>query len=239
MKRMPTAYWWQRKHVRQAMKGFWRNLFWIGGINPMPTFIDPFNTYIDPSVEIGAETVIEPNVWIMGKTIIGKNCRIGFGSVIIDSVVGDHVVVGGARIEKSGVDNYAQIGYTAQLKRAHFGAYSKMLHRGYLGDAIIGERVNIGADVDTGNYDGTNKNQTIIEDDAFIGIGVKLVAPIRIPRGMYIAAGSVVTAKDPKEPWRLLIVRAPAHLSRSKRVVKDENGWHLEERNPNIPEDEQ
>lgn len=235
MKRLPTAYWWQRKHLRQAFGGLWRNIFWVGGTNPMPIFIDPFNTYIDPAVEIGEGTIIEPNVWITGKTHIGKNCRIGFGSVIIDSELGDNVIVSGARIEKSVVEHHAEIGYTAQLKRTRFGAHSKMLHRGYLGDATVGERVNIGADVTTANHDGTNKNETIIGNDAFIGTGVNLVAPIEIPAGMMIASGSTVTAKDPKEPWRLLIARATAHLSRSRRVVKNENGWRLEE----LKEDEQ
>ena len=228
MKRVPNAYFWQRKHLRQAMKGWWRNIFWLGVANPMPILIDPLNTYIDPAVEIGEGTVVEPNVWIMGNTVIGKNCHIGFGSVIINSTLGNNVKVFGGKIEDSRVDDWAEIGYTAQIKRTHFGAHSKMLHRGYLGDAEVGMGVNIGADVTTANYDGTRKHATVIGDDAFIGTGVNLVAPIIIPEGMMIASGSTVTAKDPKEPWRLLIARAPARLSRSKRVIKDKRGWHLE-----------
>ncbi len=233
MPKVPNACLWQRKHLRQAMKGWLRSIFWVGHINPMPIFIDPLNTYVNTAVEIGQETVIEPNVWIMGKTKIGKNCRIKFGSVIVDSILEDNVLVDGGRIEKSVIGHHAEIGYTAQLKRVRrFGAHSKMLHHGYLGDAVVGDRVNIGAGVITANYDGANKNQTIIEDDAFIGTNVCLVAPIKILKGMMIAAGSTVTAKDPMEPWKLLIARSSAHLSRSKRVVKNEEGWRLAEFNP-------
>ena len=224
--RVPNALLWQRQYTQRGkiLRTFLRHL----DENVSPVFIDPLNTYVAREVKIGEKTVIEPNVWIMGKTVIGKNCRIGFGSVIIDSELEDNVTVSGARIEKSHIGHHAEIGYTAQLKRTRFGAYSKMVHRGYLGDAVVGERVNIGADVTTANYDGTNKHKTIIGNDAFIGTGVNLVAPIEIPQGMMIASGSTVTAKDPKEPGRLLVARAKAHLSISKRVVKDKNGWRLE-----------
>lgn len=195
------------------------------------TFIDPTAAYIyPPAIEIGEGTIIEPNVWISGKTKIGKRCRIEFGSVIIDSELEDDVAVSGGCIEKSWIGSHAKIGYTAQIKRTRFGAYSKMIHHGYLGDAIVGERVNIGAGVITANYDGFKKHLTIIENDAFIGTNVCLVAPIRVPEGVMIAAGSTVTANDHLEPWRLVIARAPAHLSKSKRVVKDDDGWHLETR---------
>ncbi|MFY9462149.1 MAG: hypothetical protein WAP51_03030 [Candidatus Sungiibacteriota bacterium] len=227
MKRIPSAYWWQKRHLKQSLGGFWRNLFWQE-VRPMPIFIDPLNAYVSPDVEIGAGTVIEPNVWIMGSAKIGKNCRIGFGSVIIDSTLEDNVKVAGARIEKSYVEHDAEIGYTAQLKRTRFGAYSKMLHRGYLGDAEVGHHVNIGADVTTANYDGVNKNKTVIVNYAFIGTGVNLVAPIIIPEGAMIASGSTVTGKDALEPWQLFVARATGRLSRSKRVRWDEKGWHLE-----------
>ena len=239
MVKVPNAYWWQKKHLRQAFKGVLRSIFGVGATNPMPVFVDPLNTYVDPYVEIGAETVIEPNVWIMGKTVIGKNCRIGFGSIIIDSVIGDHVTVSGSKIVSSTVDEHAVIGYTAHINRTHFGAYSKMLHRGYLGDAEVGEHVNIGADVTTANYDGANKNETVIANYAFIGTGVNLVAPITIPEGTMIASGSTVTGKDALEPWRLFVARATGRLSRSKRVRWDEEGWHLEEFHPDTEEDKQ
>lgn len=230
MSQVPTAYWWQRKHLRQAMKGCWRNIFWVSITNPMPIFLDPLNTYIDPSAEIGAETVIEPNVWIMGKTRIGKNCRIGFGSVIIDSTLEDNVQVTGARIEKSCVEHDAAIGYTAQLKRTHFGAFSKMPHHGYLGDCEVGHHVNIGAGTITSNYDGAKKNKTVINDYAFIGTNVNLVAPIVIPEGAMIAAGSTITGKNKMPSWSLVIARPEFHVSRTKRIRWDEKGWHIEER---------
>lgn len=230
MIKVPNAHQWQRYRIGHFLKRFVRD-----GLNSSPkravTFVGPLNTYLAREVTVGDGTVIEPNVWIMGKTKIGENCKIGFGSVIIDAEIGNNVVISGARIENCWIGAGAEIGYTAQLKRTRFGAFSKMVHHGYLGDALVGERVNIGAGVITANYDGAKKTQTIIEDDVFIGTNVCLIAPILIPRGMMIAAGSVVTAKDPLEPWRLLIARAHAHLSASKRVVKGENGWHL------VPED--
>ncbi|MBI2639821.1 MAG: hypothetical protein HYW90_02925 [Candidatus Sungbacteria bacterium] len=228
MERVPNARWWQVKHAwlytRLRMEG-------LEG----PQFVDNMNTYVDPDVLIGAGTVVEPNVWIKGNTVIGKNCRIGFGSVIIDSELENDVVICGARIEQCYICHHAEIGYTAQMKRTRFGARSKMVHRGYLGDATVGEGVNIGADVTTANYDGANKHKTVIGDNAFIGTGVNLVAPIEIPTGMMIASGSTVTTKDPKEPGRLLVARAPGRLSQSKRVVKDERGWLLK----NIEEEDQ
>ena len=224
MKRMPNAYWWQRGQLGRVIKTFWRNF----DENTNPVFIDPLNTYVDLGVEIGDHTVIEPNVWIMGNTKIGKKCHISFGSVIIDSTLEDGVRVFGGRIEKSYVEHDDEIGYTAQLKRTRFGAYSKMLHRGYLGDAEVGHNVNIGADVTTANYDGANKNKTVIENYAFIGTGVNLVAPIIIPEGAMVASGSTVIGKDVLEPWRLFIARATGRLSRSKRVRWDETGWHLD-----------
>lgn len=195
-----------------------------------PIFKDPENTWVDERAEIGANTLVFPGCYILGACKIGKNCRIGFGSAIIDSTLEDNVKVDGARIEKGYVKHDAEIGYTAQLKRTRFGAYSKMLHRGYLGDAEVGRHVNIGADVTTANYDGINKNRTVIASYAFIGTGVNLVAPVIIPEGAMIASGSTVTEKDALEPWRLFIARATGRLSASKMVHWDEKGWHLEER---------
>ncbi|MDO8560990.1 MAG: hypothetical protein Q7R91_02140 [bacterium] len=224
--KVPNAYRWQRKNLWNTLVLFFRH--WGNLPNEIvPKFIDPLNIYISTETRIGGGTVIEPNVWIEGKTVIGKNCKIRFGSVIIDSIIGDNVIIAGARVENSEVGDNAELGYTAQLKRTQFGARSKMMHHGYLGDAVVGEDVNIGAGVVTANYDGETKHQTTIGNDAFIGTNVCLVAPITVPEGAMIAAGSTVTGKDELLPYHLAIARPKFHISRSKLVTKDERSWRL------------
>lgn len=235
MAKLPTAYWWLRKH-------WWKHC--REGIKVH--VIDDMSSYISPETQIGNNTTIEPNVWITGKTVIGKNCRIGFGSVIADSAIGNNTIIEGAvlkkavignnvqiaeaKIEQSSVGDEAEIGFGAQLKRTQFGERSKMMHHGYLGDCVVGRGVNIAAGVITANYDGVNKQKTVIEDGAFIGTNVNLVAPVTIPKGAMIAAGSTVTGKDGLAPGDLAIARAPIHISRTKKVVVDEDGWHVKER---------
>ena len=228
MARVPNAYFWQRSNLGRVTKLFFRE--WNMAKEHIVAFVDPLNTYVVDGVEIGGGTIVEPNVWIVGSTKIGKNCRIGFGSVIVDSTLEDNVKVSGARIEKSCVEHDAEIGYTAQLKRTRFGAYSKMLHHGYLGDATVGQHANIGAGVITANYDGSKKHETVVEDYAFIGTNVCLVAPIVVPEGAMIAAGSTVTGKDEIPPWSLVIARPEFHVSRTKRIRWDEEGWRVEQK---------
>lgn len=129
--------------------------------------IDPSSTWIDERTVIGEGTVIFPNVHIRGKTTIGKNCVLDVNSVIEWSSFGDNIY----------------IGPFTQIKRTYINNNSRVPHRCYLGDAEIGENVNIGASVDTGNFDGLQKNKTIIGDGAFIGIQVKFIAQ---PGGLVI-----------------------------------------------------
>jgi bifunctional UDP-N-acetylglucosamine pyrophosphorylase / glucosamine-1-phosphate N-acetyltransferase len=174
------------------------------------TIVDPASTYIDPGVTIGAGTTIEPNTTIRGTTTIGRDSRIGPNSVLENATIGDGCEVFSSVIRDSNLGDGSDIGPFAQLRggtvigqdvhlghgvevnRSRIGRGSKLAHFGYIGDAEIGENVNIGAGTVTCNYDGTNKNKTVIEDGAFIGSDSMLVAPVRIGKGARTGAGSVV-----------------------------------------------
>lgn len=163
------------------------------------TIVDPATTYVDPHVAVGAGSVIRPNTTISGKSSIGANCELGPNTVIEDSTLEDGVTVGpfchlrgGAHIE-SGV----HLGNYVEVKASRIGRGSKSHHFSYIGDADVGENVNIGAGSVTCNFDGVSKHRTIIEDGAFIGSDTMLVAPVRIGKGASTGAGAVVTEDVP------------------------------------------
>ncbi len=197
------------------------------------TIEQPETVAIDVDVEIGPDTVIEANVHLRGRTRIGEGCRIGAGSVLRncevanDVTVASYVVADDSRIaKKASVGPFARlrmqaevgedtrIGNFVELKNTKFGHGSKAQHLTYLGDAEIGENVNIGAGTITCNYDGQLKHRTDIADGAFVGSNSTLVAPVKIERGAYIAAGSVITKN--------VDVDALA-IGRAHQVAKD--GW--------------
>ena len=182
------------------------------------TIFRPETCDIDADVEIGPDTVIEPFVQIIGQTRIGSDCRIRSYSVITNCDIGDKVLVRpGCIMESSVVRNGAQIGPYSHLRpgsdvgeEAHVGNFvetkktklgkrSKANHLSYLGDAVIGEGVNIGAGTITCNYDGANKHLTTIEDGVFIGSDSTLVAPVKIGEGAYVGAGSCITDDVPAD----------------------------------------
>jgi bifunctional UDP-N-acetylglucosamine pyrophosphorylase/glucosamine-1-phosphate N-acetyltransferase len=191
------------------------------------TLIDPPTVYIDADVVIGQDSVIGPNVTLAGKTRIGADARIGPGSVVRDSVVGDRCrielsVVEEATLEEDvGCGPYSHlrpgaylcrgvhIGNFAEIKNSRVGRNTKMGHFSYLGDADVGEDVNIGAGTITCNFDGVRKHRTIIGDGAFIGSDTMLVAPVRVGRNARTAAGSVVNRDVPDGK---LAVGAPARI---------------------------
>jgi len=142
------------------------------------TIVDPETTYIDESAIIGRETVIFPNTVIEEDVEIKRACRIGPFARLRP----------GTRLSEE-----VEIGNFVEICRTKIGTKTRVKHHTYLGDAIVGRRVNIGAGVITANYDGKNKFCTKIEDDAFIGVGVIFVAPVKIGKGAKIGAGSVVT----------------------------------------------
>jgi bifunctional UDP-N-acetylglucosamine pyrophosphorylase/glucosamine-1-phosphate N-acetyltransferase len=180
------------------------------------TIIDPATTYIDSDVEVGADTVIHPGVSIEGQSRIGAACEIQshvriVGSEIADrSVIHNFCLIIGSRIAEGAsvgpfahlrpetvVGEGAKIGNFVELKKTTLGPGSKANHLAYLGDATIGARVNVGAGTITCNYDGTHKHPTVIEDGAFIGSDTQLIAPVRIGKGAYVAAGSSITEDVP------------------------------------------
>jgi bifunctional UDP-N-acetylglucosamine pyrophosphorylase / glucosamine-1-phosphate N-acetyltransferase len=180
------------------------------------TLIDPATTYIEPDVEVGPDTVIHPGVILEGQTRIGAACEIQGHVRIADSTIGNNVTVNnfclvvGARVAdgaaigpfahlrpESDVGEGARIGNFVELKKTTMGAGSKANHLAYLGDATIGANVNVGAGTITCNYDGVKKSQTVIEDGAFIGSDSQLIAPVRVGKGAYVAAGSSITEDVP------------------------------------------
>jgi bifunctional UDP-N-acetylglucosamine pyrophosphorylase/glucosamine-1-phosphate N-acetyltransferase len=182
------------------------------------TIDDPATAYIDQSVTVGADTIIHPNVSLEGQTTVGRNVEIHSGVRVVNSTIGDGVVIlnhclvnnsqvgAGASLGpfahlRNAVDIHdgAHIGNFVELKKAVVGAGSKAGHLAYLGDATIGEKVNIGAGTITCNYDGETKSRTVIEDGAFIGSDSQLIAPVTVGKGAYIGSGSTIREDVPGE----------------------------------------
>ena len=197
------------------------------------TIFRPETCVIDLEVAVGSDTVIEPYVQLLGATRIGSDCRIRSYAVIQNSRLGDDVLVrNGCILDTAEVADHAVLGPYAHLrpesrigesahvgnfvetKKATLGKGSKANHLNYLGDAVIGEGVNIGAGAITCNYDGVHKHLTTIGDGAFIGSDSTLVAPVTIGAGAYIAAGSSITEDVPEDALA---------LGRSRQVTKP--GW--------------
>jgi bifunctional UDP-N-acetylglucosamine pyrophosphorylase/glucosamine-1-phosphate N-acetyltransferase len=189
------------------------------------TIFQPETCLIDTGVNVAADTVIEPFVQLLGKTSIGADCRIRSYSVITDCEVAEGVTVRhGCIMEQASVGPGAilgpyshvrplseigpecHVGNFVETKKTKMARGAKANHLTYLGDAIIGEKVNVGAGTITCNYDGVNKHQTVIEDGAFIGSDSTLVAPVTIGHGAYVGAAACVTENVP--PDSLAIARA-------------------------------
>jgi len=180
------------------------------------TIEDPATTYVDRSVTIAADTILHPCVSLEGRTTIGAGCEIHSGARIVDSRIGDrvtilnHCVITGSTIAndvsigpfahlrpESDVRDHAKVGNFVELKRTVLGPRSKANHLSYLGDATIGQNVNVGAGTITCNYDGVTKSQTVIEDGAFIGSDTQLVAPVTIKQGAYVGSGTTIREDVP------------------------------------------
>ena len=187
-------------------------------------FIDEANAYIDEAVVIGEGTVIEPNVKITGKTVIGKNCVIGFCSDIFDCQIADNVTIKHSVLIESKigkettvgpfcyvrpkcvVGKKVKLGDFVEIKNAKIGDGTKLSHLTYVGDADVGKNINFGCGTVVVNYDGKNKHRTIIEDGAFIGCNTNLVAPVKVGENAFTAAGSTITEDVPAD--NLAIARA-------------------------------
>jgi bifunctional UDP-N-acetylglucosamine pyrophosphorylase/glucosamine-1-phosphate N-acetyltransferase len=180
------------------------------------TIEDPATAYIDREVTIGADTIVHPGVSLEGRTTIGAGCEIHTGVRIVNSQIGDrvqvfnHCVIADARIaddvnigpfahlrNQADVRAHARVGNFVELKKTVLGEGSKAMHLAYLGDAIIGEHVNVGAGTITCNYDGVNKNTTVIEDGAFVGSDTQLIAPVTVGKGAYVGSGTTIRENVP------------------------------------------
>ncbi len=175
------------------------------------------NVYIEEDVRIGEGTVIGPCVRLEGSTVIGKNCKIEQNSRIANATIGDDVSIDNSVILDSSVGSNTSVGPFAyirpgstigeackvgdfvEVKNASMGNGSKSAHLTYIGDADIGENVNLGCGVVFVNYDGKNKHRSTVGDGCFIGCNVNLVSPVDVGDGAYIAAGSTVTKDIPKD----------------------------------------
>lgn len=189
------------------------------------TIVDPDLTYVDPTVRVGRDTVVHPLTFLAGSTRVGAGCEIGPGVRALDSTIGDGARVSFAVLDRARVgpeatvgpyaylrpgarlDRKAKAGTFVEIKGSRVGRGSKVPHLSYVGDASIGADVNVGAGTITCNYDGARKHRTVIGDGAFIGSDTMLVAPVRVGRGAYTAAGSAIARNVPD--GALGIERAP------------------------------
>ena len=199
------------------------------------TITDPATTYIDAAVTIGNDTVILPGTMITGKTQIGANCRIGPGTTIYQSTIADDCVIRNSALEEATLEDGVSVGpfshcrpgaylarnvrmgNFAEVKNSYVGAETDMHHFSYLGDATVGEHVNIGAGTITCNFDGVRKHHTDIGARAFIGSDTMLVAPVTVGEQARTGAGSVVI-KD--VPPATLVAGVPARVLRMLQPVE-------------------
>ena len=195
------------------------------------TIIDPASTYVEPNVQVGADSVLYPNVFLEKGTVIGAGCQIypnvrisastiEDGVVVLDScLISESHVRTGSQVgpfthlkSHTVIGSQARVGNFVEIKNSRLGNKTKAAHLSYLGDAEIGQDVNIGAGTITCNYDGASKNKTIIEDGVFVGSDSQLIAPVTIHRGAYIAAGSTIQEDVPEDALA---------IARSQQVNKE------------------
>ncbi len=196
------------------------------------TIIDPANTYIDPGVKIGMDTVILPGCVLEGDTVIGEDCEVGphtrltdmkLGNgvkiqqtIALESEIGDGAVVGPFAYIRPNchIGNRVKVGDFVEVKNSKIGDGTKIPHLSYVGDTDAGERINFGCGSIMVNYDGKKKHRTTVGNDVFVGCNVNLVAPVTVEQGAYIAAGSTITKDVPEDV--LAVARA------RQQVIK---GW--------------
>lgn len=164
------------------------------------TIEDIDNTYIYDDVEIGTDTVIHPNTTIKNDVVIGKDCELGPNAYIRE----------GCRLA-----DRVKIGSFVEIKKAIIGEGAKVPHLSYMGDCEIGAKTNVGCGTITCNYDGFNKSKTIIGEHCFIGSNVNLVAPVKLGKNSFVAAGSTITNDVPDNSLA---------IARERQTNKD--GWN-------------
>jgi bifunctional UDP-N-acetylglucosamine pyrophosphorylase / glucosamine-1-phosphate N-acetyltransferase len=199
------------------------------------TLIDPETAYIDREVKIGRDTVIHPNCHLLGKTSLGVGCLIEPGCKIANTQVGNRVIIKASSvISECRIEDHVEVGPFAHLrpetllregsrignfvevKKSVIGKGTKANHLTYIGDATLGEKINVGAGTITCNYDGQKKHPTVIEDGVFIGSNTALVAPVRIERDSVIGAGSTITKQVPPDTLAVARGKQVHYRKRSK-----------------------
>ena len=218
----------QRRIVREMM---------LGGV----TFIRPETSYIEAGVSVAPDTTILPGTYLLGSTSIAEGCKLGPDTVIDDCIVGEDCTITFSQLHRAKVGSRVKIGpYSnvrpetvleddvklgdfVELKKARVARGAKIPHLSYVGDAEVGEGVNIGAGTITCNYDGFDKHLTVIEDGAFIGSNSTIIAPRRVGKGSYVAAGSVITEDVP--PGDLAVGRGrqankPGYAERMRKKIE-------------------
>jgi NDP-sugar pyrophosphorylase family protein len=201
-------------------------------VNEGVTILDLDSVYIDFDVQVGMDTVLFPNTFLRGQTVIGEDCQIGPDARVQNSKIGDETVVKDSTIldsevaSKTSVGPYAyirpnskigsnvKVGDFVEVKNATIGDGTKISHLAYVGDADVGDNVNVSCGVVFTNYDGKNKHRSTVKDNAFIGCNANLVAPVVVEELAYIAAGTTVTSDVPS---------GALAIGRSKQANKE--GW--------------
>lgn len=194
-------------------------------------FVDERAVWIDDTVKIGKGTVIEPNVYLKGDTVIGENAIIGFCTEIVNSKIGDNVDIKHSVITDSEigegttvgpfayvrpnckVGKKVKIGDFVEIKNSNIDDGTKLAHLTYVGDADVGKNINFGCGTVVVNYDGKNKHRTVIEDNAFIGCNTNLVSPVKVGKNAFTAAGSTITEDVPENSLA---------IARNRQTVKEE-----------------
>lgn len=194
--------------------------------------LDPGTTYIDPTVTVGAGTVLLPNVILRGDTHIGANCEIGPNTMIRDCTLGDGCVANSSQLNEAvfganvnigpfayvrpgtRVADNAKVGDFVEVKNAVIGEGTKLPHLIYVGDSDVGSHCNFGCGSITCNYDGNHKYRTTVGDNVFIGCNTNLVAPVTVESGAFTAAGSTITSTVPADALA---------VARARQVHKE--GW--------------
>lgn len=196
------------------------------------TVVDPASTHVDVDVEVGRDSVLLPGTILDGGTRIGERAVVGPNSHLTSCEVGDDATVHSTRGVEAAIGPRANVGPFTHLrpgtrlgertkagafvetKNATFAPGAKAGHLAYVGDASIGEQVNVGCGVVFVNYDGRDKHHTVVEDGAFLGSGSMIVSPVTVGHGSYIAAGSTITDDVPADALA---------IGRARQTVKD--GW--------------
>ena len=203
----------QLSEVNEVMRGRIAKKLMMDGV----TLIDPQNTYIEACVKIERDVTIYPgcilerNTVIREDSAIGPNTRIRDGiiergvtvqnSIVLESTIGEGTTIGPFSYIRPGnkIGSHARIGNFVEIKNSNFGDHSKASHLTYVGDGDVGCNVNLGCGVVFVNYDGKQKHRTYVGDNSFVGCNVNLIAPVRVDKNTYIAAGTTVTEDVPQD----------------------------------------